>query len=110
MFAQDAWLSGFVDGEGCFTHGAGRPRFKIGLRHDDADVLYALSHEFGGRVTTHGGYRGDGFDRQHQATWWINRRADLERLVAYLDCFPLRAKKAEQFAAWRQEFGLLAAF
>jgi hypothetical protein len=109
-YANDAWLAGFIDGEGCFTrHTAGRgkparPQFKIGLRHDDLPILLALRAEFGGSI---GDLGVDTVGKRQQAYYWqVNGRSDLERLVAYLDRFPLRAKKAQQFAEWRQRFNL----
>ena len=99
MFTNDAWLSGFIDGEGCFTHtgGSRSPKFKIGLHGDDREVLDSLQQEFGGHVYER---------RTGHVDWHVTRRSELAELVRYLTRFPLRAKKAAQFASWRLEFGL----
>jgi hypothetical protein len=108
-YSNDAWLAGFIDGEGCFSRytskrGAPyRPKFSIGLRQDDLPILLALRAEFGGSIN-------DGctnWERNlQQMRWQISAAADLKRLVAYLDRFPLRAKKADQFSEWRKQFDL----
>ena len=60
---DDAWFSGFADGEGSFQvrrcEGGARylPRFSIGLRADDAAVLEVLAREFGGGLTFSAGSR-----------------------------------------------------
>jgi len=103
MFADDAWLSGFIDGGGCFTHCSGvrrkdgtrklYPRFRIG---DDRSLLHALQQEFGGSVSLH----------KPEAYVWVATGDSLKLLIAYLERYPLRAQKAHQFAEWRRRFSL----
>jgi len=105
-FRDDAWFSGFIDAEGCFTRGSSRgefyPKFAIGLRQDDFPLLNALRHEFGGSLTVHHQIGGN----RQPAARWVLYGGDLWNLIEYLDRFPLRAKKAEQYAAWRKEHDL----
>lgn len=107
VFSDDAWLSGFIDGEGCFTHDPHGPRFKIGLRWDDADILYSLAAEFGGAVYDNANKRVG--NRQPARQWTLWRRSDLLGLVEYLERYPLRAKKARQFEAWCERWGFARA-
>ena len=107
MFKTDAWLAGYIDGEGCFTHtgsvGKLYPKFAIGCRIDDKPILDRLAGELGGHVTVSHQLGGN---RQPSARWCITRRYELETLMDYLDKFPLRAKKAEQLKQWRECFNL----
>jgi hypothetical protein len=112
MFSEDAWLSGFIDGEGCFTQATTvrrkdgtrkvSPRFKIGLSIYDRTILDALQREFGGSITDHN-RRNNGATTAY--VWTVSGEA-LGRVIAYLDRFPLRAKKARQFAEWRKRHSL----
>ena len=100
--AEDAWLAGFTDGEGSFgvypDNGKGDgfvPRFVINLRADDAAILDALADTFGGTL------RMKKSDHYPQAQWRVLDKAGLRALVRYFDRFPLRAKKAHDYAIWR---------
>jgi hypothetical protein len=106
-FSDNAWFSGFADGEGSFgiyptyrPHGGYTPRFALHIRADDLPVLEELRAEFGGsiRFRCTQAERGEG---RPQAYWTVNGKADLARLVAYFDRFPLRAKKQRDYAIWR---------
>lgn len=102
--AEDAWLAGFADGEGYFQlrkqNNCGwriEPRFRIHLRGDDFPVLQELADAFGGTVR-----HGKNMEWNPQAHWLVSRKADLLRLTDYFDAFPLRAKKAGDYAIWRE--------
>lgn len=101
---DDAWLAGFAAGEGYFqlrrqNHCGWRvePRFRIHLRADDEAILAALCAAFGGSVR-----RGRNGIWTPQAHWLISSKRDLSALVEYFDRFPLRAKKAREYAVWRE--------
>ena len=111
------WLSGLTDGEGCFLlkvhHYAEdhplRPgqtcgisaQFDVQLRADDAPII-RLIHSFwacGTLIRTPGrGGRERPLVRLQIKTW-----CDLATvLVPHFETYPLRAKKARDFAIWRQ--------
>lgn len=102
--AEDAWLAGFADGEGCFWvlryRGARgttyTPGFTVALRADDEPVLRALQARFGGSVSRKPGGRGGAPAVQ----WAVKARADVPALADYFERFPLRAKKARTAALW----------
>lgn len=96
-----SWLAGFVDGEGCFTikHHTSSfgTQFSIELRADDAAVLEQIRDTLGiGSI-----HRRDREGRSSFAAWVVSSKADCERLVAILDRFPLRSKKAADYSVWR---------
>lgn len=100
---EDAWLAGFADGEGYFQlrkqNNCGirvEPRFRIHLRCDDIAILHALQVAFGGNVR-----RGKNGDWNAQAHWLVSSKRELGGLIDYFDRFPLRAKKAREYAIWR---------
>ena len=100
------WFAGFVDGEGCFditAVGLSQSyicRFVIGLRDDDLEILEEIRDATGlGKIsfkkpTTVGARR--------QAWYSIHAKAECAQLAAIFDRFPLRAKKARDFAIWRE--------
>lgn len=102
----DAWLAGFIDGEGYFrvavqqqrAAGAFVPIFGIGLRVDDLPVLRQAQAAFGGRIAIKPAVG----RAKPVAQWSVVAKADLRRIVAYLDHFPLRSKKARDYAVWRE--------
>lgn len=107
--ADDAWLAGFADGEASFLivysarpgNPTGRrpglaPRFTIGLRADDTPVLRQLANAFGGRLN----FDMDGGGAR--CRWVVQSKHDLLTLVSYFERFPLRAKKAADYAVWRE--------
>jgi len=107
---EDAWLAGFADGEAYFQlrkqNNCGwrvEPRFRIHLRCDDIEILHALCEAFGGSVR-----RGKNGDWNAQAHWLVSSKAQLGGLVDYFDQFPLRAKKAREYAIWREAVLLYA--
>lgn len=108
---EDAWLSGFADGEACFViaprtdRGVGwTVRFQIGLRADDVLVLEQLQAAFGG--TWRFVPRREG---NPQAMWTVAGKRELAGLVDYFDRFPLRAKKARDYAIWRRAVKVVCA-
>jgi hypothetical protein len=107
-FRDDAWFAGFTDGEGHFgiASATGKrqrdywaPRFVIELRADDFAIIEALRAEFGGRVQPIG-KRTPG--REPSLQWHVLGKRQLADLVSYFDRFPLRAKKARDYAIWRE--------
>lgn len=113
--ADDAflnWLAGFADGEGCFfiahnpNHGTGlvQPGFVINLRLDDTAILEECCRRIGvGRVNYPKAQR-DGLRKnaKPQARWGVESVEGCRRLVSIFDAHPLRAKKARDYAIWRE--------
>lgn len=114
---KDAWLAGFTAGEGCFqilhnnrrrvTSASLIPQFQIALRADDGQVLEALQKFFGGSVSYRA--RAQNIVSCPMCAWHVASKRDLARLVQYFDRFPLQAKKARDYAIWRQAVGIYCA-
>lgn len=108
VLREDAWFAGFVAGEGSFQlsplrgpryrDGAFQPRLEISLRNDDAAVLTEIKSAFGGGIKAKQPTRPG---QSPQATWVAGSKESLLALVEYFDTFPLRAKKAADYAIWR---------
>ena len=111
------WLSGFVDGEGCFmlkihrTRGKNKTyemfsaRFEMLLRSDDRPIL-ELIHSFWGV--------GGVTDKKRLGTakpatrYYASSTPELAAvLVPHFLQYPLRAKKRRDFEVWRQGVELL---
>lgn len=106
-YRQDAWFSGLAAGEGSFLIRSSRfqrwsrvlPEFHLCLRADDSAVLADLRRVFGGKLRWRDEKRGNG---NPVCAWWVYSKAELLGLVDYFDKFPLRAKKARDYAIWRE--------
>lgn len=99
------WFAGFTDGEGCFymrraTKGnAFVCSFHVKLRADDRDVLEAICELVGhGKVSDVPRYSPT---RAPQAVFVVSTITGCSRIVDIFDEFPLRSKKARDYAVWR---------
>jgi hypothetical protein len=112
------WLAGFTDGEGCFclpyTRNRKRTdaytpsaRFTINLRADDAVILYTIqSYWRKGRVSVNPLI--DKRNPNPHIVFHVHGMRDLlNTVVPHFERFPLRAKKARDFAIWKQAVALL---
>src|SRR5215469_12883216 len=110
------WLSGFVDGEGCFLlqsrrmgHSmVGYARFVIKLRTDDTEIIELIRDYWGV------GYIGWPLDAKSsgrvcpQVRYQVQRTDDLVHIIApHFERHPLRAKKRRDFAIWKEALSLL---
>lgn len=95
------WLSGFADGESCFSITKATVVFIIKLRDDDAPVLEYIQRTVGG-IGKFYYSGGDGKNRRRQAEWRVWRRKETLWLTDFFDRFPLRSKKARDYAVWRE--------
>lgn len=108
------WLAGFIDGEGCFSiehiHRPSRTascyacRFTLRLRNDDLPILENILLRTGcGKVVRYKDKaRAQWWNSKPAAIWHVFSKEDCLRLVALLDEYPLRAKKARDYAVWRE--------
>lgn len=98
------YIVGFVDGEGCFSitinNGKRIPEvrliFEIELREDDRDVLCQIQETLGcGKI-----YQLD-YSRYHwrgHVKYKVSNFKDIsEKIIPFLQQYPLRAKKRHQF-------------
>jgi hypothetical protein len=108
------WLSGFTDGEGSFClhskNVSPSAHFAISLRDDDRAILESI-RAYWGCGTIHGRLRIRSRkmgNSQPQSVYYVCRAAHMaEIVVPHFDRFPLRAKKARDFAIWREGVLLL---
>ena len=106
MNLEAQWITGFVDGEGCFHVGISRhaemsagfqvlPEFTVVQHERDVQILHAFKAYFGCGVVrkNHGdrmAYRVRG--REHL----------LERVVPFFEKHPLKTKKRQDFLKFRK--------
>ena len=98
------WVSGFVDGEGCFHVSINKvpkmsngwqvlPEFRIVQHSRDEAILHRLRDFFGcGRVV---------LNRGTQKELRIRRLNDLKRIVEFFSDFQLQSKKRKDFEMFR---------
>ncbi len=100
------WLAGFTDGEGHFgiyENGNGkktlpRAEFRIKLRQDDEPILKLIQKNLGvGKI-----YPARYKQHHNQAAYTVTRRRDLLRIIQLFDKYPLKSKKQQDYAIWRQ--------
>ncbi len=106
MNLEAQWITGFVDGEGCFHVGinahpdmtAGHqvlPEFTVVQHERDAQVLHALKSHFGCGVVR----------RNHGDRMAYRVRSKehlLERIIPFFEKHPLKTKKRVDFAKFRR--------
>lgn len=103
------WMAGFIDGEGHFAISRNSPRagyrylFAMVLRHDDRPILEDMRAWCGGIGRLYEYQRRPGRLKQAgEVHWRIDRCEDCLALIRLLDVYPLRAKKARDYAIWRE--------
>jgi LAGLIDADG DNA endonuclease family protein len=113
MQLEAQWITGFVDGEGCFHVGINAhpdlacgyqvlPEFTVVQHERDAQVLHALKAHFGCGVVrkNHGdrmAYRVRG--KEHL----------LERIIPFFEKHPLKTRKRVDFAKFRRIVRIMGA-
>lgn len=107
------WLSGFLDGEGCFsisrsTKGCYSCALIVKLRADDRPLLEQIQFQLGIGIVRGVRVQGEG-RRRPAAHWVVARKAETLWLTKLLDEFTLRAKKARDYAVWREAVICLSA-
>lgn len=105
------WLSGFVDGEGCFflrvNRGGPVASLMIALRADDSAILYSICSYLGcGSVIGHKLRVASGA-KTPMMEFKVGKIADLfHRIAPHFERYPLRAKKARDFRIWKEAVDL----
>lgn len=106
--ATGNYLAGLADGEGCFVicrkwQPGGTvtfsTAFQVALRADDAPLLRGLRNELDMDALR---IKRATLKSRPVCVWAISAKADCAALVDLFDRFPLRSKKARDYAIWRQ--------
>jgi LAGLIDADG endonuclease len=109
-----AYISGYVDGEGCFTVSIApraalvvgwevRPGFSVSQNGDRAEVLHAIKAYFGcGSIRP---------DRSDKTLKWETRRLEdiLDRVLPHFERYPLLSSKRYDFDRFASICQLMAA-
>lgn len=111
-FRLEGWISGFIDGEGCFCVNVNRcsamrlgwqvrPEFVVTQGARSVGALEILQDFFGcGAI-----YRNT---RQDVYRWCVRRRDDLsDRIVPFIQDLPLRTSKAHDFELFVEALTLM---
>lgn len=100
------WLAGFIAGEGCFRIHKGKgggyyaTHFTLKLRNDERPILEEIVARTGiGHLKADDTCRGNA---QPTLVWTVQSKAECLKLVTLLDQFPIRARKARDYAIWRE--------
>ncbi len=111
------WFAGFTDGEGSFTARVAKLRpkkgnhieidveFSICLRDDDTEILREINKrlKLNGKFTHYGELtNSQGITSKPRVHYSIRRIKNCLRLIEIFDRHPLRAKKARDYAIWRE--------
>lgn len=108
-----AYISGLVDGEGCFLLSTSKDCeyascaacFGIKLRLDDMAILQKVRQCLRCGTIRINKPKGNG---KPQASFRVRDTVDLvQKVIPFFDKFPLRAKKARDYAIWREAVILL---
>jgi len=103
---NNSWLSGFADGDGCFSivEGQGGMSFRfvftISQRDDHSTALLLLYRQFGGRLNWSDHYSAR-VNHKSQVNWSLSRKDEILGLIEYFDKYPPIVKK-EQYLIWRK--------
>ena len=111
MDLEAKWISGFVDGEGCFHVGIDEhpdmktgyqvlPEFTVVQHERDVQILHALKSHFGCGVVR----------RNHGERMAYRVRGQnhlLKRIIPFFEKHPLKTKKRTDFAKFRRILRLM---
>ena len=106
MQLEAQWITGFVDGEGCFHIGINKqptmkagyqvlPEFTVVQHERDVQILHALKAHFGCGVV-----RSNHGDRMAYRV--RSKQHLLERIIPFFEKHPLKTKKRQDFAKFRR--------
>jgi hypothetical protein len=97
------FLAGFIEGEGCCsivrqTRGYGyKCVVRLNARDDDAALIHDIASRT--RIGTVR-WRPDRPTSRPQVSWTVVAKSDCRRLIELLYAYPLRGRKAGDFAIW----------
>ena len=99
------WLAGLIAGEGCFrVHSSKKGAylscsFQLKLRDDDTPILQEIQKTLLlGRLNP----ESRSGNSNPCLRWTVDTKAECPALVELLERYPLRARKAQDFALWKQ--------
>ena len=104
------WLTGFIDGEGCFHNSiyknknkvgwAVKPEFQISLHFRDKALLEKIQNYF---------QVGNLFisSKRDICTFRIQSPKDLKRIINHLDLYPLKTQKLSDYIIFKEVFNLI---
>lgn len=109
------WVSGFLDGEGCFhiaikrypgsSRFYYRPELTVQVRSDDEASAHALIQALGcGKIyqrKAQEASRTRGFSKPSIQMFWRSKK-ELLAVIELLDEFPLRGKKSRDYEIWKK--------
>ena len=104
------WLSGFVDGEGCFYVGINKnskmktgfqilPEFRLVQHKRDIDLLYAIQKHLNIGVVRRN--HGDRYELR------VRKLSELKELINFFKKYPLKSKKQLDFVDFSEVINLL---
>lgn len=110
------WLAGFLDGEGCFSIKTQSRGYACDLilwvRADDKSIIDEIVTRTGIGSVVFRNHRPATPNQEYAAHplvgWSVRRKPDCIALVSLIDRYPLRAKKARDYAVWREAVMLWA--
>lgn len=101
--AECAWLSGFIDAEGCFHARLGKKTYKQRIQFhlgqkQDIQILYAIRDVF---------KKGSVSKYRPASRYTLTGIKNMSPLIEYVDRFPLRSKKSVSYTKWKKILVLL---
>jgi len=113
-----SWLSGFIDGEGCFACVISykrikdkeylhfNPMFVISLRSDDVEAIEKIQQYLGGKISF---VQIDKENQGDQVRLSIQGCYNCQKVINHIDKYPLIAKKRNDYIIWKKIIRLLKA-
>lgn len=104
-----SWLSGFIDGEGCFNACPNGPKFFciqfiIALRFDDVSIIKKIHRYLGGQYR----YLPPRNKYSPQVSFEITSAKNCLRLIEHLEKYPLQSRKQKDYEIWKEAVIMVA--